>query len=99
MSANPDTSQPHLDPCASRNHLPLPPNNVQRLYNVIHNLANLEIIEENIKSYVNHAQSAVNVLKLLITNDDLKKMIEKLDNVCMIQRRRCVRGGHSGGCY
>lgn len=56
-------------------------------------------MEENIKSYVNHAQSAVNKLKLLITNDDLKKMIEKLDNACMIQRRRCVRGGRSGGCY
>lgn len=30
------------------------------------------------------ARTAMNELKLLITNDDSKKMIEKLDNVCMI---------------
>lgn len=57
---------------------------MQRLYDVIHNLVTLQMSDNNIKPYVNQAQTVVNELKLLVTSDDTKKMIEKLDNVCMI---------------
>lgn len=59
-------------------------NDVQRLYDVIHNLSTLQMTEDNIMSYANRAQSAVNEFKTLMTDKDPKKMIEKLDNVCMI---------------
>jgi len=40
--------------------------------------------EDDIKTYANKAQSAVTEFKLLVTDDDPKKMLEKLDNVCMV---------------
>jgi hypothetical protein len=41
-------------------------NDIQRLYDVIHNLATLLMIEDNIKTYANKAQSAVIEFKLLV---------------------------------
>jgi NADH:ubiquinone oxidoreductase subunit 4 (subunit M) len=57
---------------------------IQRLYGVIHNLATLQMTEDNITTYANKAQSAVTEFKLLVTDNDPKKMLEKLDNVCMV---------------
>jgi len=59
-------------------------NDIQRLYGVIHNLATLKMIEDNITNYANKAQSAVTEFKLLVTDNDPKKMLDKLDNVCMV---------------
>lgn len=59
-------------------------NDIQRLYGVIHNLATLQMTEDDIKTYANKAQSAVTEFKLLVTDNDPKKMLEKLDNVCMV---------------
>lgn len=58
-------------------------NDIQHLYDVIHNLANLQITED-IMPYANQAQTGLNEFQLLVNSEDSKKMIEKLDNVCMI---------------
>ena len=59
-------------------------NDIQRLYGVIHNLATLQMTKDNITTYANKAQPAVTEFKLLVIDDDPKKMLEKLDNVCMV---------------
>jgi len=40
--------------------------------------------EDNITTYANKAQLVVTEFKLLVTDNDPKKMLEKLDNVCMV---------------
>lgn len=56
-------------------------NDVQCLYDAIHNLSTLSMID-NLPSYCSRVQSAIGALKTLIISDDQK--IRKLDNVCMV---------------
>lgn len=59
-------------------------NDIQRLYDSVRNLANLQMTDLNLPSYLNKAQSTIVELKSMLVNDDLKKVLEKLDNMFMV---------------
>jgi len=42
------------------------------------------MVDDDISSYVNRAQSEIDEYKSLVTSDQVSKMVEKIDNVCML---------------
>jgi hypothetical protein len=59
-------------------------NDIQRLYETIHNLTTLQMSDLNLSGYLNKAQSVCEEAKLMLLNQDAKKMAEKLDNMIMV---------------
>ena len=59
-------------------------NDIQRLYETIHNLATMQMTDLDLPSYLNKAQSICEEIKLQLVNDDVQKMSDKLDNMLMV---------------
>ena len=59
-------------------------NDVQRLYDSVHNLTNLQMTDHDLPSYLNKAQSTIEEIKLILTGDNLQSMLDKLDNLYMV---------------
>ena len=56
-------------------------NDIQRLYDVVHNLATLQMMENDLPTYLTKAQSTIDEVKLLLTGNDMEN---KIDNKCMV---------------
>ena len=56
-------------------------NDVQRLYDVVHKLATLQMTENDLPTYLTKSQSTIDEVKLLMTGDNMEN---KLDNMCMV---------------
>ena len=54
-------------------------NDIQCMYDFVHNLAMLQMIGHYLLSYLNKAHSTIEEIKLILTDDDLQKVFEKLD--------------------
>ena len=59
-------------------------NDIQRLYESVCNLATLQMTDNDLSEYLARAQSTIDGLKLMLVDDDLKKLLEKLDNMFMV---------------
>lgn len=59
-------------------------NDIQRLYETIHNLATLQMSNLDLPSYLNKAQSICEETKLMLLKEDVKKMTKWLDNMLMV---------------
>ena len=59
-------------------------NDIQCLYNDVHNLATLKMTDHDLPSYLNKAQSTIEEIKLILTNDNIQKTRDKLDNMYMV---------------
>ncbi|GAU10062.1 hypothetical protein TSUD_423020, partial [Trifolium subterraneum] len=59
-------------------------NDIQRLYESVRNLATLQMTDHDLSKYLARAQSTIDGLKLMLVNDDPKKVLEKLDNMFMV---------------
>ena len=56
-------------------------NDIQRLYDVVHKLATLQMTENDLPTYLTKSQSTIDEVKLLMTGDNMEN---KLDNMCMV---------------
>lgn len=52
---------------------------IQMMFNVCHTSTN-----QDLPSYLDRAQSAIDEVKLFLTGDDYTKMVSNLDNMCMV---------------
>ncbi|XP_074590740.1 uncharacterized protein LOC141846603 [Curcuma longa] len=59
-------------------------NDIQRLYDSVHNLATLQMQDHDLTSYLNKAQSTIHQVKMHLTYSDTNKVLEKLDQMYMV---------------
>lgn len=59
-------------------------NDIQRLYDSVHNLATLQMQDHDLTSYLNKAQSTIHQVKMHLTYSDPSKVLEKLDQMYMV---------------
>ncbi|CAH9069278.1 unnamed protein product [Cuscuta europaea] len=59
-------------------------NDVQRIYDVVHSLATLQMSDHDLPSYVNKAQFIVEEVKVMLSETDLPKVFDKIDKMCMV---------------
>ncbi|KAG6501800.1 hypothetical protein ZIOFF_041684 [Zingiber officinale] len=59
-------------------------NDIQRLYDSVHNLATLQMQDHDLTSYLNKAQSTIHQVKMHLTYSDPNKVLEKLDQMYMV---------------
>jgi len=59
-------------------------NDIQNLHDSVNNLATLQIEDHDLVSYLNKAQSTIQQMKTMLTDNDLQKVIDKIDQMRMV---------------
>nr|KYP76032.1 Retrovirus-related Pol polyprotein from transposon TNT 1-94 [Cajanus cajan] len=59
-------------------------NDIQRIYESVHGLATLRMVDNDLPTYLNRAQSTIDELKLMLVSDDPQQILNKLDNMFMV---------------